>query len=117
MSSSPGYTIGICLLCYRVRSLAIVLQDVDVNVAECELNDKQLAHLSEIAHDCQSVLEGLQRTLDKYSELESNDGTLNKRVRRIWKRFKWDPEDFRELRHRITSNITLLDAFLGGISW
>ena len=84
----------------------IVPQDVDVNVAKGKLNDKQLVHLSKIAHGCRSVLDSRQKTLDKYGELESRDRTLTKR-------FKWDPEDFRQFQQR---NITLLDPFVRGIS-
>jgi Cdc6-like AAA superfamily ATPase len=29
----------------------------------------------------------------------------------VWKRFKWEPEDIKELRSRINSNVTLLNAF------
>jgi len=36
---------------------------------------------------------------------------MGKRVKRIWRRLKWEPEDIRELRSRISSNITLLNAF------
>ncbi|KAI1387916.1 ankyrin repeat-containing domain protein [Hypoxylon trugodes] len=100
----------------EVRSLGIVLQDVDVNVAECELNSQQLSSLREIVDGCQCVLEKLRQTLDKYSEFDLNDGNTSKRVRRIWKRFKWDSKEIDELRGRITANISLLHTFLGGLS-
>lgn len=32
-------------------------------------------------------------------------------VKRVWKRVTWDPDEIRELRGRITSNITLLNSF------
>jgi hypothetical protein len=54
--------------------------------------------------------------LDKYRELEHRGGSLNIRVKKVWKRLKWEPEDVRELRDQITSNVTLLNTFLGGIS-
>lgn len=34
-------------------------------------------------------------------------------MRRAWKRLKWEPEDVRELRNRISSNVILLNAFNG----
>lgn len=37
-------------------------------------------------------------------------------MRRTWKRMKWEPSEIHELRERIISNITLLDAFDGGES-
>jgi len=34
----------------------------------------------------------------------------------VWKKLKWEPEDIRELRGRITSNIALLNAFNGQLT-
>ena len=100
----------------RIRRLAIVLQDADISVSECELNDQQQAHLQEFSCGCRSVLEKVEKTLGKYGELDSSNRTLSKRVKRVWKRFTWEPEDIRELRDQITVNITLLNTFLEGIS-
>lgn len=35
---------------------------------------------------------------------------IDKTAKRVWKRLRWEPEDIRELRHRIISNITLLNS-------
>lgn len=37
-------------------------------------------------------------------------------MKRTWKRLKWEPEDIRNLRDRISSNIALLNAFNGCIT-
>ena len=37
-------------------------------------------------------------------------------MKRVWKRLKWEPEDIRELRSRISSNIGLLNAFTGRLT-
>ena len=37
-------------------------------------------------------------------------------MKKVWKRLKWEPEDIRELRSRINSNITLLNAFNGRLT-
>lgn len=62
---------------------------------------------------CWNTLEELEKILDKYSELDSRPKSVSKRVKRAWKRLMWEPDDIRELRSRISSNITLLNAFSG----
>jgi len=103
-------------LIHRVRSLSIVIQDVDVVLSECEPDAQQNADLQEIAGSCHNVLIDLEKILDEYGELGSHSGDLGKRVKRAWKRLKWEPEDIRELRDRITSNVALLNTFIGRIS-
>jgi hypothetical protein len=41
---------------------------------------------------------------------------VSRRVKKVWKRLKWEPEDIQELRSRINSNITLLNAFNGRLT-
>jgi Cdc6-like AAA superfamily ATPase len=72
--------------------------------------------LRDIADGCHNVLDKLEKTLDKYHELSSVPESVGKRVKRIWRRLKWEPEDIRELRSRISSNITLLNAFSGQLT-
>jgi hypothetical protein len=38
------------------------------------------------------------------------------KLKRVWKRLKWEPEDIRELRSRITSNVNLLNTFNGRLN-
>ncbi|XTI89039.1 hypothetical protein V2W45_1399781 [Cenococcum geophilum] len=95
----------------EVRSLSIILQDVDVVLSERELNDQQKKGLKDIVDACQNVLDELEKTLDKYSELEPRQRNISKRVKRAWKRLTWEPDDIRELRGRITLNVTLLNSF------
>jgi hypothetical protein len=64
---------------------------------------------------CQSVLEELQRVLDKNTELKSEPATISKRINRVWKRLKWDQDYINELRDRISRNIGLLNALNGRI--
>ncbi|UPL02096.1 hypothetical protein LCI18_013030 [Fusarium solani-melongenae] len=99
-----------------VRSLSIVLSDVDVTVSETELDVYQRSDLQHLVSSCRDVLERLEETLDKYRDLNSGNGRLGSRVKRAWKRINWEPDDIRELRERITLNTTLLNTFLGGIS-
>jgi peptidoglycan hydrolase CwlO-like protein len=85
-----------------VRALSIVLQDADVAFSNQELNADQWRDLEEIDKGCQNVLDDLQRILDKNTELSSESGSVGKRIKRVWKRLKWDPEDIKKLRSRIT---------------
>jgi Cdc6-like AAA superfamily ATPase len=56
------------------------------------------------------VLEELEKISGNYRDLESKPKGADKKVRRAWKRLKWEPEDIRDLRSRISSNISLLNA-------
>lgn len=94
----------------------IVLQDVEVVSSEAELDKQQKIDLEQIATSCKDVFKDLEKALDKYSELGSSSGSLGKRMKRVWKRLQWEPEDIREFRDRIVSNITLLNAYLGRVS-
>lgn len=99
-----------------MRSLSIVLQDVEVVLSEPDLNKEQKTELREIADGCLNVLRKLEQTLDKYCELKSGSESARSRVKRVWKRLKWEPEDIKELRSRIVSNVALLDTFQGRIT-
>jgi hypothetical protein len=100
----------------RVRSLSIVLQDVEVALSEPDLTIQQKMELQEIADGCLNVLQMLEQTLGKYCELNSGSRRIGNRVKRVWKRLKWEPEDIKELRSRIVANVTLLNTFQGKIA-
>jgi len=42
--------------------------------------------------------------------------SVGRRIKRVWKKFKWKPEDIDELRSRITANIGFLTAFNGRLT-
>jgi len=94
----------------------IVLQDVDVVSSGSELDKQQKIDLKQFATICEDLLKDLDKTLDKYKELGSSSANLGKKMKRVWKRLRLEPEDIRELRDRIISNITLLNAYLGQVS-
>jgi hypothetical protein len=98
-----------------VRSLSIVLNDVEVVLSELDLNTQQKKELKEIADGCLNVLAKLEKKLDNYSELESGSRSVGNRVKRTWKRLTWEPDDIKELRNRIAGNVTLLNTFQGRI--
>ncbi|KFY23766.1 hypothetical protein V491_02414 [Pseudogymnoascus sp. VKM F-3775] len=95
----------------EVRNLSFILQDVEVVLPEQELSSQQKMELHHIAEGSRNVLSDLEKLLDMYGELSLDHGRAGKRVKRVWKRLSWEPEDIKELRGRISSNITLLNAF------
>lgn len=99
----------------RLRSLSIVLQDVEIQ-SEQKLSSQQTKELEEIADACRNVLEKLEQTLDKYGELQPGCEGVGRRIKRAWKRLKWEPDDIRDLRSRIVANVTLLNAFRGRLA-
>jgi hypothetical protein len=94
----------------------IVLQDADVAFPNQELSADQKRDLEDIDKGCRNVLDELQRIVDKNSELGSEYGSVSKRIKRVWKRLSWKPEDINELRSRISTNIGLLNAFNGRLT-
>ena len=61
--------------------------------------------LNTIKEGCEKVLIDLQNLVEKYESL----GTQGKRT---WDRMRWGNEDVAEIRARLTSNISLLTAFI-----
>ena len=100
----------------RVRSLSIILQDVEVVVPQRDLTSQQKTELEEIVQRCGNVLEELGKTLDKYQELDSSSKSLGGKSRRVWKRLTWDQEEIDRARSRITSNVMLLNTLLGQLT-
>jgi hypothetical protein len=100
----------------RVRSLSIVLQDVEVVVPQRDLTSQQKTELEGIVQRCGNVLGELEHTLDKYQELDSSAKSFGKRSRRVWKRLTWDQKDIDAFRSRITTNVMIFNTFLGQLT-
>jgi Cdc6-like AAA superfamily ATPase len=64
-----------------------------------------------ILDGCQNILAELEHTLEKYTELESRQTSIGRKVKRAWKRLSLEPGDIRNLRSRVNDNISLLNAF------
>lgn len=76
-----------------------------------ELNTQQKTKLLYIAESCRDLLTEIEITVRNYQELKTEDCVTKNRVKRAWKRLKWEPDDIRDLRHRLNSNTALLNAF------
>ncbi|KAJ6183623.1 hypothetical protein N7519_004924 [Penicillium mononematosum] len=100
----------------EVRGLAIILQDLDIQLLGYDINDKQQKQLAEISHSCGILLNELQDAMEKYKVVDYSGTSIHKKARSIWKRISWEPEDISELRGRLMSNVMLLQSFMSAIS-
>jgi flagellar biosynthesis chaperone FliJ len=98
-----------------VKRLSNVLRDVDDILSQRDLTDQQKQSLEEIAQGCCNVLEQLNKTLDKYQELDSSAKGISGKSRKVWKRLQWDQKDIDQFRSQITLNISAFGVFLGQI--
>lgn len=101
---------------YRVRGLAIILEDIDIQLPGYDIDDRQRTQLEEISHSCGTLLNELQDVIEKYKVVEYCGTSIHKKARSIWKRIALEPNDIGELRDRLLSNVTLLQSFLSAIS-
>ncbi|KAH8655488.1 hypothetical protein BX600DRAFT_515307 [Xylariales sp. PMI_506] len=96
----------------EVKSLSILLQDVEVDLTTCDLAPEQLSKLQVIVSGSRAVLIDLLALLKKYELLRDQTrrgGTI--RVKRVWQRLSFDADDLRDLRDRLVSNVLMLRAF------
>ncbi|KUJ21851.1 uncharacterized protein LY89DRAFT_729351, partial [Mollisia scopiformis] len=84
----------------EVRSLSIVLQDIDVNLSNHQINNQQETHLQEVSSSCRNVLNELEKTARKYQELECKGGSWSTKAKRVWKRLNWEPDDIHQLNRK-----------------
>jgi hypothetical protein len=93
-----------------------MLRDVDDVLPQRDLTGWQRRTLNEIAQGCHNVLEQLNKTLDKYQELDSSTMGISGKPRKVWKRLQWDQKDIDQFRSRISLNISAFCTFLGQIT-
>lgn len=74
----------------RVKSLSIVLQDINDILPARDLTNHQQTALGNIVRHCESVLEELNEIVIKFKELDHIAKSLDRKPRRVRKRFKWD---------------------------
>lgn len=100
----------------RVKSLSNVLRDLEDVLPERELTLRQQEDRQDHIRGCESVLEDLDKIIDEYQHLDTNPPGLGNKSRRLWKRLNFEPEDVRELRLRLISNIGLWSSFTGTLA-
>ncbi|CAD6570009.1 MAG: hypothetical protein ASARMPREDX12_003269 [Alectoria sarmentosa] len=95
----------------RVAGLFLVLDEIQRNVSEGQLSDKETADLSSLIKGTSDVLEEVTVVLDKYKSLGQESPTVGSKVEKVWKKIRWDPDAIKDFRSRIISNTAILDTF------
>ena len=111
----------------RVRNLKQILEVVKNNFEDNSvfqrLTDAHKHRLLDIVRSCENVLRDLVEELSKCKELETNSKPgkpngkpVGRNVRMVWRRLNCEPDVIKQLRDRITSNVSSLDAFQGQLT-
>ncbi|KAJ5347715.1 uncharacterized protein N7506_000968 [Penicillium brevicompactum] len=95
----------------ELRNLEIVIRDLEVDQHNTHLNAKQKQELQDIASSCRTLFNEIDTLLSRYCEIDAA-----RPIKRTWKRLRWEPEDVHDLRNRLSSNISILNAFNGRIT-
>ena len=94
----------------ELAGLSSLLDEVSKTVSKHNLTPKQAQGLAASAKACRSVLEDLQKLVDEYGGFTNKARSLTANIRKTTRKLKWDQDDARDLRARITSTITVLRA-------
>ena len=92
----------------EIKSLHIIVDRSKDKFQDKALNSDEQVQLQEILQGCTNVLKDLDKLYIKYKSLGSAQGSSSRATDRI----KWRQENIAELRARLTSNTTLLSAFI-----
>ena len=92
----------------EVKGYSSLLYSVSKTISNQYLAPEQAEGLDASARACRSVLEDLQKLVDKYRRLTNEAHGLTANVRQKAKKLQWDQDDARDLRARITSTSTVL---------
>ncbi|RKK19087.1 hypothetical protein BFJ67_g17603 [Fusarium oxysporum f. sp. cepae] len=78
-----------------------IIQDIDIILSEYEPNSEQRETLQGFKDDSTSLICDFKNKIDKHREIGSCSTHTTHRIKRAWKRLKWDPEDAQHFRTRI----------------
>lgn len=95
----------------RVRNLSIVVHDEDLSLTNAVLDNQLKDDIRKIATSCGNVLAEIERTLERYQDIDTGHGVKN-----AWKRLRWDQDEIRDLQDRFCHNINLLKGINGRIT-
>lgn len=98
------------------RSLYLVLDDAAQSLPELKLSNEQRDRLKQLTDGSKEVFDELNAVIMEYEGLIVEKSSLKAKTRKTWKKITWDEQTTRDLRHRIISNTTLLNAFIGGLA-
>ena len=97
------------LMRFSVLGLHRVLDDVANNLSGVQINDRQRNDLSELMDGCQSVLGDSEKWLQKNEILSTESSGISSK--KILRKLKSDSTTVNELRDRMISSTTFLNAF------
>jgi hypothetical protein len=100
----------------RVASLGTVLANVTNASLQGGISKSKEADLLIVGQGCRDVLQTLNDILTKNDILATAPQGIREKTLKVWKRFKLDQQEIEKLRARITSNTTLLNAFLASLA-
>ena len=100
----------------EVAGLSSLLDDVSKTVSNQNFAPKQAQGLAASGKACRSVLEDLQKLVDKYGGFTNETRGLTASIRKTTRKFTWDQDDARDLRARITSTTTVLKALSDSVA-
>jgi hypothetical protein len=98
-----------------LKSFSVALRGIEDVWIERELSLEQQTELHDIANGCQGVLDSLNTILERYQSLNSRHNDIGDKMRKAWKRWKWDQKDIEKFQNRIVAHTTLLNAFHGAL--
>ena len=95
----------------RVAGLYLALDDIANNLSGLQATDKQVKDLSVLTEGCRGVLDDTDQFILKNEILSTESSSLGSKTQKAWRKLKWDPATVNELRVRMVSNATFLNAF------
>ncbi|CAF9941367.1 MAG: hypothetical protein ALECFALPRED_009085 [Alectoria fallacina] len=95
----------------EVAGLYLALDDIANNLSGLQATDKQVKDLSVLTEGCRGVLDDTDQFILKNEILRTEPSSLGSKTQKAWRKLKWDPATVNELRDRMVSNATFLNAF------
>lgn len=99
-----------------MRSLSIILQDIEISASDRDLTGTDLQDLQQVAGGCHDVLLELSELVEKNWSLDESPSGSRNIAKRAWARANWSPELAHSLQGRISASVTLLNAFQARIT-
>lgn len=92
-----------------VFSLYRLLDDIANNLPGLPITDEQRENLSKLVEGCRSVLDDTEKLIQKNEILDTKSSGMSSK--KILRKLKWDSTTVNELRDRMVSSTTFLNAF------
>lgn len=81
-----------------------------------KLSEQEEKDLQSLLQGCQDVLNASNGLIKKFHALGSDSRSWTAKSEQALQKLRWDQAEVTELRSRITSNVTMLDALNGSLS-